>query len=69
MTRDINYCKAILNKVSFDPNLFKKEFKKAYSLLDSKERLQLEDWVKGFIQNKQALRSILLSNTGALTLG
>jgi hypothetical protein len=33
MTKDLNYCKAILYKVSFDPSLFKKELQKAYRLL------------------------------------
>tara|TARA_A100001015_G_scaffold265707_1_gene314319 strand:+ start:131 stop:340 length:210 start_codon:yes stop_codon:yes gene_type:complete len=69
MTRDLNYTKSILKKVSFDPYLFKKELKKAYYLLGPQDKLDLENWVKDFIQNKQALRSVILSNSGIFTLG
>ena len=69
MTRDLNYTKSILKKVSFDPYLFKKELKKAYYLLSPQDKLDLEKWVKDFIQNKQALRSVILSNSGVFTLG
>ena len=69
MTRDLDYCKAILVKVSFDPKLFKKELNKAFALLGAKERIELEYWVRGFVKDKQALRSTLSSNSGAFTLG
>jgi type IV secretory pathway TrbF-like protein len=69
MTKDLNYCKAILYKVSFDPSLFKKELLKAYRLLSTQEQLELEDWVKTFVQNKQPLRSVLFSNSDAISLG
>jgi hypothetical protein len=69
MTRDLNYTKSILKKVSFDQYLFKKELKKAYYLLCPQDKLDLEKWVKDFIQNKQTLRSVILSNSGVFTLG
>ena len=69
MTLDLNYTKSILKKVSFDPYLFKKELIKAYYLLCPQDKLDLEKWVKDFIQNKQALRSVILSNSGVFTLG
>jgi hypothetical protein len=31
--------------------------------------LELEDWVKTFVQNKQPLRSVLFSNSDAISLG
>ena len=68
MSRDLNYTKAILNKVSFDPNLFKKELKKAYYLLGHQDKLKLEKWVMAFIQNNKNLRSVILSNSGFFTL-
>ena len=69
MTRDLNYSISILKKVSFDPYLFKKELKKAYYLMSPQEKLDLEKWVKDFVQNKKALRSVILSNSGVFTLG
>ena len=68
MSRDLNYTKAILNKVSFDPKLFKKELKKAYYLLGHQDKLKLEKWVMAFIQNNKNLRSVILSNSGFFTL-
>ena len=69
MTRDLDYSISILKKVSFDPYLFKKELKKAYYLMSPQEKLDLEKWVKDFVQNKKALRSVILSNSGVFTLG
>ena len=69
MTRDLNYSISILKKVSFDPYLFKKELKKAYYLMSPQDKLDLEKWVKDFVQNKKALRSVILSNSGVFTLG
>ena len=69
MSRDLNYYKAILNKVSFDPRLFEKEFKKAYNFLNPQDKLELERWVRDFIQNKKVLRSLFITNSGVFTLG
>jgi type IV secretory pathway TrbF-like protein len=69
MTRDLMYCRAILKKVSFDPELFKKELLKAYQLLSPKDQLALSTWVKEYIQNSKSLRMIVLSDTDGLILG
>ena len=69
MTHELNYSISILKKVSFDPYLFKKELKKAYYLMSPQDKLDLEKWVKDFVQNKKALRSVILSNSGVFTLG
>tara|TARA_B100000989_G_scaffold228958_1_gene175880 strand:+ start:319 stop:528 length:210 start_codon:yes stop_codon:yes gene_type:complete len=69
MTHELNYSISILKKVSFDPYLFKKELKKAYYLMSPQDKLGLEKWVKDFVQNKKALRSVILSNSGVFTLG
>ena len=68
MSRDLNYCRAILKKVSFDPTLFKKEFTKAYRLLEPEERIELIDWVKGFVNNNSELRLVISSNSDVFTL-
>ena len=69
MTRDLMYCRAILKKVSFDPELFKKELLKAYRLLSRKDQLALSAWVKEYVQNSKSLRMIVLSDTDGLILG
>ncbi|MCH1433701.1 hypothetical protein OAN99_05770 [Flavobacteriaceae bacterium] len=69
MTRDLMYCRAILKKVSFDPELFKKELLKAYRLLSPKDQLALSAWVKEYVQNSKSLRMIVLSDTDGLILG
>jgi type IV secretory pathway TrbF-like protein len=69
MTRDLMYCRAILKKVSFDPELFKKELLKAYQLLSPKDQLALSTWVKEYVQNSKSLRMIVLSDTDGLILG
>jgi type IV secretory pathway TrbF-like protein len=69
MTRDLMYCRAILKKVSFDPELFKKELLKAYRLLSPKDQLALSAWVKEYVQNSKSLRIIVLSDADGLILG
>jgi type IV secretory pathway TrbF-like protein len=69
MTKDLMYCRAILKKVSFDPELFKKELLKAYRLLSPKDQLALSAWVKEYVQNSKSLRMIVLSDTDGLILG
>ncbi len=42
----LDYYKYILEKVSFDPQLFVKEYKKAACTIDENERQQLIKWMK-----------------------
>lgn len=42
----LEYYKFILERVSFDPNLFEKEFKKAISNLPESDANELKVWVK-----------------------
>lgn len=42
----LDYYKIILEKVSFDPQLFKKEYKKAIDVLSQSERTALNGWIK-----------------------
>lgn len=44
-TSMLEYSKMILEKVSFDAQLFEKELKKAFGWLLEKERKELEEWV------------------------
>lgn len=43
----LEYYKAILNRVSFDPVLFRKELRKAFKSLPDESRSSLRDWLKG----------------------
>lgn len=40
----LEYCKVILEKVSFDPNLFRKELYKAFAELVPDEFIELKNW-------------------------
>ena len=42
----LDYYKMILDKVSFDPHLFDKEYKKALRHLTAHEAGDLNDWLK-----------------------
>jgi hypothetical protein len=42
----LEYSKLILAKVSFDKNLFQKEYRKAVRLLQETEKMQLNNWIK-----------------------
>lgn len=42
----LEYYKAVLGKVSFDPILFRKELRKAFRHLGGDDRLELRDWLK-----------------------
>ena len=42
----LDYYKYVLEKVSFDPHLFIKEYKKAKRVLEKHEEKQLLDWIK-----------------------
>ena len=59
-TRMFTYTKSILERVSFDPILFCKEFKKALQVLLPYEIEQLKEWVAHFTKEKPELRQCLL---------
>lgn len=40
------YCKLILEKLSFSRTLFKKEYKKAFKYLKPDEHAKLKEWVR-----------------------
>lgn len=42
----LDYYKYILEKVSFDKELLKKEYKKAINFLKKEERRQLNKWIQ-----------------------
>lgn len=42
----LEYCKFILEKVSFDDQLFEKELQKAVKMLTEKDLADFVDWVK-----------------------
>ena len=69
MSRDLMFCRAILKKVSFDPELFKKELLKAYRLLSPKDQHALSAWVKQYVQNCKSLRLVVFSDSEGLILG
>ncbi|NPD44931.1 MULTISPECIES: hypothetical protein [unclassified Lentimicrobium] len=42
----LHYCKMILEKMTIDTSLFKKELKKAYKMLTPEESIELYNWGK-----------------------
>ena len=42
----LEYCKTILQKISFSKSLFKKEYKKTFKYLNEGERMELKKWLK-----------------------
>ena len=57
-----NYTITVLEKVSFDPELFKKELEKAYVSLLPHERLELKIWLKKFLIKNSELRQYLINS-------
>lgn len=42
----LNYCKTILEKMSFSKKLFLKEYRKSLSYLTVEEQIELKKWVR-----------------------
>ena len=55
-----HYTITILEKVSFDPELFKKELEKAYQSLLPYERLELKIWLRKFLVKHPTLNNYLI---------
>ncbi len=55
-----DYTKSVLERVSFDANLFCKELKKAFKTLLPYEIEQLREWLLNFTMGKPELRQCLL---------
>jgi len=56
-----DYTKSVLERVSFDAKLFRKELEKAIKVLLPYEVEQLTEWLLSFTQEKPELRQCLLS--------
>jgi len=54
-----DYTKSVLERVSFDPTLFKKELRKALKALLPYELEQLRKWLDYFTTNKPELKSCI----------
>ena len=52
----LNYTKSILEKVSFDRDLFLKEVQKAKGMLQGQEWLALVEWLREFVNDKPLLK-------------
>ena len=55
----LKFCKSVLEKVSFDPQLFRKELMKATKWLNKKELSKLKVWTLGcFSHYKQIIQEV-----------
>jgi hypothetical protein len=52
----LNYTQSILEKVSFDRDLFLKEVQKAKGILQGQEWLALVEWLREFVNDKPLLK-------------
>ena len=55
-----SYTKSVLERVSFDPNLFCKELEKALKILLPYEVDQLTEWLLQFTKEKPELKKCLI---------
>ena len=55
MSRNLNYYRMILQKVSFDKDLFNKELSKANQYLSQEDYRKLKLWLEGFYQKNDLL--------------
>ena len=62
MSKNLNYYKQVLEKVSFDVTLFKKELEKAFSYLTPNEQQALRRWVNDFVSDRIELQRVIFSN-------
>ena len=44
--RMLEYCKTILQKISFSKWLFKKEYKKTFKYLSEEQHVELKKWIR-----------------------
>ena len=61
MSKKLVYHKQILQKVSFDVRLFRKELRKAYKYLTPRDCDILRQWVDEFTMNRSDLQLALYS--------
>jgi len=61
MSKNLKYYKQILQKVSFDVQLFRKELQKAYTYLNPEDQILLRRWVSEYVSNRADLKLIYLS--------
>tara|TARA_B100001063_G_C16240320_1_gene300497 strand:- start:112 stop:294 length:183 start_codon:yes stop_codon:yes gene_type:complete len=59
MSKKLKYYQQILQKVSFDVRLFRKELRKAYQYLTPKECDILREWVNEFVTHRTELQIAL----------
>ncbi|MDA8596366.1 hypothetical protein N9L20_07795 [Flavobacteriaceae bacterium] len=55
-----DYCKTVLEKVSFNVELFCKELEKAIETLLPHEQQELQIWVKNYVVKKPELSACLI---------
>ena len=61
MSKNLNYYKQILKKVSLDVTLFKKELEKAFNYLTPNEQQALRRWVNDFVSDRIELQREIFS--------
>lgn len=64
----LNYTQSILEKVSFDRDLFLKEVQKAKGMLQGQEWLALVEWLREFVNDKPLLKNELYARPSLIAV-
>lgn len=64
----LKYTQSILEKVSFDRDLFLKEVQKAKGLLQGQEWLALVEWIREFVSDKPLLKNELYARPSLIAV-
>lgn len=64
----LTYTKSILEKVSFDRDLFLKEVQKAKRILKGREWMALVEWLREYVNDKPILRYELYSRPSLIAV-
>lgn len=64
----LTYTKSILEKVSFDRDLFLKEVQKAKRILKDREWMALVEWLREYVNDKPILKDELYSRPSLIAV-
>ena len=57
----LEYCKLILEKISFNRKLFRREYRKSFRYLEPKEHFELKKWLRSRMKNRHDRHELELS--------
>ncbi len=61
----LEYCKLILEKISFSRTLFRKEYRKTFRYLDAREHFELKTWLRAKMKRNREQQYTLDVDNGS----